>query len=100
LNTLLVPDRPLDPPDNARDDHDWAAVFRCWIGDDDLPVLVVCNVTINDEIDFDSVQVFLEPKTTGHVHNIDITRVLNKMLRAEIEHYFELNFDNIYAYNH
>jgi len=98
VNTLLVPDRPLEAPE--RDDHDWAAVFRCHIGDDDLPVLVCCDVTINREIDFNTITVYLEPKTSGHLHNIDITRVLNKLSRAEIEYHFELYYDNIYAYCH
>ena len=47
----FTPDQRLDPPYIERADHDWAAVFRCHIGDEGLKVKVVCEVTCADEID-------------------------------------------------
>lgn len=97
---IFTPDRPLDPPEGRRRDHDWAAVFRCHIGDGDLPVKVYCDVTRNDEIDFETINVFIEPSHSGHRHDIEVTAVLDKEIRAQIVRQFEDDFEDIYEYNH
>jgi hypothetical protein len=95
-----IPERPLDPPCIDRIDHDWAAIFRCYVGDDDQLVKVVCNVTIADEIDPDSIDLFIEAQVDGRRCDINVSRMINQLLRADIVRHFEANFDEIYAYNH
>ena len=95
-----TPERPLDPPYNERADHDWAAVFRCHIGDEGLKVKILCTVTCADEIDPGSIEAYLEPSVSGHKHDVRITDILNHGHRTDIRIYFERNFDEIYFYNH
>jgi hypothetical protein len=95
-----TPERPLDPPCGTRRDHDWAAVFRCHIGDEGLKVKVLADVTRADELDLDTIEVFIEASVAGFRRDIDVTNILNKMLREDIVRHFEANYDEIYAYNH
>ena len=95
-----MPERPLDPPHITRANHDWAAVFRCHIGDEGLKVKVLADVTRADEIDLDTIEVFIEANVAGFRRDIDVTNILNKPLRDDIVRYFEANYDEIYAYNH
>ena len=96
----ITPDRPLDPPCRATVAHDWAAVFRCHIGDEGLKVKIICNITCADEIDPESIMAYLEPSVSGHKHDVNITDILNHGHRADIRLFFEQNYDEIYAYNH
>ena len=97
----ITPDRALDPPDAiVRQDHDWACVFRCWIGDGEQQVKVICTVTRADEIDPDSIEAYLEPKITNHCHDIDVSKMLNAEIRRQITSHFERNFDEIHYSNH
>ena len=95
-----MPERPLDPPHITRANHDWAAVFRCVIGDEGMRVKVLADVTRAEELDPDTIEVFLEPATTGYRHDIPITDILNAGLRAEIASHFERHYDDIYDSNH
>lgn len=95
-----IPERPLDPPYIERGNHDWAAIFRCWIGDGEQQVKVICTVTCADEIDPGSIEVYLEPKSTGCRHDINITKIVNDAIRQEITGHFERNFDEIHYHNH
>lgn len=95
-----MPERPLDPPCSTRTDHDWAAVFRCHIGDEGLKVKIVCTVTCADEIDPGSIEAYLEPSVSGHKQDIKITDILNHGHRTDIARHFERNYDEIYANNH
>ena len=96
----FTPDQRLDPPYIERADHDWAAVFRCHIGDEGLKVKVVCEVTCADEIDPGSIVVYLEANEAGFRRDIDLTNILNDGLRDDITKYFERHFDEIYDANH
>jgi hypothetical protein len=97
----ITPDRALDPPDAiVRQDHDWACVFRCWIGDGEQQVKVICTVTRADEIDPGSIEVYLEPKSTGCRHDINITKIINDAIRKEITSHFDRNFYEIHYSNH
>ena len=95
-----TPERPLDPPYIERGNHDWAAVFRCHIGDEGLKVKVVCEVTCAGEIDPGSIVVYLEANDAGFRRDIDLTNILNDGLRDDITKYFERHFDEIYDANH
>ena len=95
-----IPERPLDPPWIEYEAHDWAAIFRCHIGDEGLKVKVVCEVTCADEIDPGSIVVYLEANEAGFRRDIDLTNILNDGLRDDITKYFERNFDEIYFNNH
>jgi len=87
--SYIDPDRHLNPPEpKAREEREWAADFKCHIGDGDVLVNVYCDVTIDDEIGLDSITVFARGKG-------DITDLLNSEHRKQIVSYFERNFEDI-----
>jgi hypothetical protein len=86
--SYIDPDRHLNPPEpKAMLDREWVADFNCHIGEDDVLVNVMCDVTINDEIDPLSICVEIE----GH----DVTDLINSEHRKQIVSYFERNFEDI-----
>jgi hypothetical protein len=86
--SYIDPDRHLNPPEpKAMPECEWEAAFKCHIGDEGVLVNVFCLVTINDDIDLDSL--YVEHK------GVDITGVLNSEHRKEIVSYFERNFEDI-----
>ena len=87
--SYIDPDRHLNPPEHkAMPEREWVADFKCCIGDGDMLVNVYCDVTINDEIDPESIGI--EIPATG-----DITDLLNSEHRKQIVSYFENNFEDI-----
>jgi hypothetical protein len=86
--SYVDPDRHLNPPEpKAIPEREWEADFKCHIGDGDMPVNVLCEVTVNDEIDFESITVF--------AIGLDVTDLLNSEHRKQIVSYFENNFEDI-----
>jgi hypothetical protein len=86
--SYIDPDRHLNPPEpKIVPEREWVAEFYANIGDGDGVVFVVCDVTIGDEIDSDSICVTY----CGQ----DITDVLNSEHRKQIVSYFERNFEDI-----
>ena len=86
--SYIDPDRHLNPPEpKAMPEREWEAEFTCPVGDGDMVVTVLCAVTIDDEVDPESLYV----KYKG----IDITDVLNAGLRKDIVSFFERNFEDI-----
>jgi hypothetical protein len=86
--SYIDPDRHLNPPEpKAMLDREWEADFKCHIGDEGVLVNVFCLVTIDDDIDPESL--YVEHK------GVDITGVLNSEHRKEIVSYFERNFEDI-----
>ena len=87
--SYVDPDRHLNPPEpKAMPEREWVADFKCCIGDGDVLVYVVCDVTIDDEIDFETIIVLANGKG-------DITDLLNSEHRQQITGYFERNFEDI-----
>jgi hypothetical protein len=86
--SYIDPDRHLNPPEpKAIPECEWEASFECSLGDGELEVNVYCAVTINDEIDIDSLSVTRK--------GVDITDILTSELRKQIVSYFERNFEDI-----
>jgi hypothetical protein len=86
--SYIDPDRHLNPPEpKTVPESEWEADFNCPIGDGDMLVNVMCDVTVNDEIDFESITVF--------AIGIDVTDLLNSEHRQQITGYFERNFEDI-----
>jgi len=87
--SYIDPDRHLNPPEpKAMPEREWEADFTCPLGDGDVLVCVLCEVTIDDEIDFESITVLANGKG-------DITDLLNSEHRKQIVSYFERNFEDI-----
>ena len=87
--SYIDPDRHLNPPEpKAMPEREWVADFNCHIGDGDVLVNVVCDVTIDDEIDLENTIVIAIGKG-------DITDLLNSEHRKQIVSYFERNFEDI-----
>lgn len=86
--SYIDPDRHLNPPEpKAREEREWSADFKCYIGQGGLEVNVLCDVSIADELVPDSLCI-------SH-KGIDITDILNRELREEIVCQFERNFEDI-----
>jgi hypothetical protein len=86
--SYIDPDRHLNPPEpKTVPEREWEASFGCSLGDGELEVNVYCAVTINDEIDMDSLSVTRR--------GVDITDILTSELRQQITGYFERNFEDI-----
>ena len=86
--SYVDPDRHLNPPEpKAMPEREWEADFKCHIGDGDVLVNVLCEVTIDDEIDPESICVTY--------YGQDITDVLNSEHRKQIVSFFENNFEDI-----
>ena len=84
----IDPDRHLNPPEpKAMPEHEWEAAFKCYIGDEGVLVNVYSVVTIDDEIDPESLSVTYK--------GVDITDLLNSEHRKQIVSYFENNFEDI-----
>jgi hypothetical protein len=87
--SYIDPDRHLNPPEpKSMPAREWVADFNCHIGDGDALVNVVCDVTIDDEIDLENTIVIAIGKG-------DITDLLNSEHRKQIVSYFERNFEDI-----
>ena len=87
--SYIDPDRHLNPPEpKAMPEREWVADFNCHIGDGDVLVNVMCDVTIDDEIDPESISVIALGRG-------DITDLLNSEHRKQIVSYFERNFEDI-----
>jgi hypothetical protein len=86
--SYIDPDRHLNPPEpKAMPEREWEAAFYANIGDGGGVVFVECDVTIDDEIDPESICVTY----CGQ----DITDILNSEHRKQIVSYFERNFEDI-----
>jgi hypothetical protein len=89
--SYIDPDRHLNPPEpKAMPEREWEADFKCRIGDEGVLVNVLCDVTVNDEIDFESISVCVPV-----LGERDITDLLNSEHRKQIVSYFENNFEDI-----
>jgi hypothetical protein len=89
--SYIDPDRHLNPPEpKAMPAREWVADFNCHIGDGDVLVNVLCDITVNDEIDFESISVCVTA-----LGERDITGLLNSEHRKQIVSYFERNFEDI-----
>ncbi len=89
--SYIDPDRQLNPPEpKAMPEREWVAAFKCYIGDEGVLVNVLCDVTVNDEIDFESISVCVPA-----LGERDITDLLNSEHRKQIVSYFERNFEDI-----
>jgi hypothetical protein len=86
--SYVDPDRHLNPPEpKAMPTREWEAAFKCYIGDEGVLVNVYSVVTIDDEINPDSLSVTYK--------GVDITDLLNSEHRKQIVSYFENNFEDI-----
>jgi len=86
--SYIDPDRHLNPPEpKTMLEREWEAAFYANIGDEGGVVFVECDVTIDDEIDPESICVTY----CGQ----DITDILNSEHRKQIVSYFERNFEDI-----
>lgn len=98
MSLYPTPEQQLDPPDGLPR-TDWSAIFRCYLGEPETQVVVMCDVTCNDEIVPDSLEVFLPQTAPSDKRDVRITPFMNGTHRADIERHFERHFDLIQTRN-
>ncbi len=91
MTTITELDRQFNPPE-GKDSGEWEATFTCQIGDDDgVEVVVICEVTRNDELDMETI--YVETVIDGLI--VCINGLLNRLHREQIESYFNRNLSEI-----